>query len=188
MLCWSAISENSFLLNVCMLASGDEAGRDGKAETSEVSLCEANMETVCRRPVMRAPISAPVSIRRPLCHRAVLQPGALFILAMCPRRGWALADSTEPAPASRKLFGRTSIASYPTPRRVLFPGGGMSCIGPSRRSRRGRPWRTADLRDTKCKSIPFGGEYSCNTQSLLEGSSIMACCPLSSRAARRHRR
>jgi hypothetical protein len=28
-------------------------------------------------------------------------------------------------------------------------------------------WRTADLRDTKCKSIPFGGEYSCNTQSLL---------------------
>ena len=30
-------------------------------------------------------------------------------------------------------------------------------------------WRTADLRDTKCKSIPLG--YSCNTQSLLKPDS-----------------
>ena len=84
----------------------------------------------------------------------------------------------EPAPgrsrcsltcSSGRLHARAGCAGVPVDRHRGSPLCDKSLLGLPKPTNEQlcATWRTADLRDTKCKSIPFGGEYSCNTQSLL---------------------
>ena len=60
----------------------------------------------------------PVSIRRALCHRAVLQPGALFILAMLSPPGMKTRPQLQPQSGFQLQFVEFSFGDV---REAKFP-------------------------------------------------------------------